>query len=220
MLGPPEPMLLDTCVVQNIEWVWDRMEENMTWTEERVSELEAQFGVPFANELLDLGYLVDHLQYEGFPWLVSASARQEFEQHAGSKRPGLLKGWRRLQEHQEDWAVESFRGVAASVLVPSPNVRINPLVLRGLGVASVHDIVADDGPLAGFPDRGDRALICDGLLSGVPAILTTDLRTFWSRRQLLYEFGLEVWRPSDALTAYIPKWKFEREDRARRFPSS
>ena len=74
-----------------------------------------------------------------YPWLVSASARQEVEQHAGSKRPGLLNGWRRLQEHQEDWAVESFRGVAASVLVPSPNVRINPLVLRGLGVASVEE---------------------------------------------------------------------------------
>ncbi len=101
-------MLLDTCVVQNIEWVWDRMEENVEWTDERVAELESQFGAALANEILDLGHLVEHLQWEGFPWLVSASARSEFEQHAGSKRPGLLKGWSHLHGHQEDWQLSRF----------------------------------------------------------------------------------------------------------------
>ncbi len=105
------------------------------------------------------------------------------------------------------------------MLVPTPDVRINPLILRGLGVSGVDEIVADDGPLSECPDRGDRALIRDGLLSGVPAILTTDLRTFWSRRTVLYDLGIEIWRPSDALTAYIPKWAKERDERARRWPS-
>lgn len=215
-LGPPEPMLLDTCVIQNIEWVWDRVEEDADWTEERVAEVESTFGRAFADELLALGHLVSHLQWDGFPWLVSASARDEFERHSGTKRPGLLGGWTRLAEAQEDWGIDSFRGAAPSVLVPTPDVSVHPLILRGLGVASVEEIVADDGPLATFPDRGDRALIRDALLSGVPAILTTDLRTFWSRRALLYDVGLEVWRPSDALTAYLPKWAADGEMFARR----
>jgi hypothetical protein len=51
--------------------------------------------------------------------------------------------------------------------------------------------------------------VCDALLSGVPAILTTDLRSFWNHRAALYDYGLEVWRPEDALTAYEPVWAAE-----------
>ena len=204
-------MLLDTCVIQNVEWVWDRMEEEGGghWTEERVQELERQFGPQLAEELLALGYLVDHLQWEGFPWLVSATARGEIERFQGRRQAGILRGWTRLSEAQGDWAIESFRGVAASVLEPSAEVRINPIILRGLGVSSVDEIVGDDGPLSVFRDRGDKALIRDALLSGVPAILTTDLRSFWNHRETLYDHGLEVWRPEDALTAYEPVWAAE-----------
>jgi hypothetical protein len=215
-LGPPEPMLLDTCVIQNIEWVWDRIEEDTDWTTERVGELQGTVGRKFADELLALGGLVSHFQWEGFPWVVSASARDEFERHAGPKRLGLLSGWTRLAQAQEEWSHEAFRGAAPSVLVPTRGMRIHPLILRGLGVRSVEDIVGDEGPLGAFPDRGDRALIRDALLSGVPAILTTDLRTFWSRRTVLYALGLEVWRPTDALTAYLPKWAAQEEVFAKR----
>jgi hypothetical protein len=31
---------------------------------------------------------------------------------------------------------------------------------------------------------------------GVPAILTTDLKSFWRHRQWLFGRGVEVWRPS------------------------
>jgi len=221
MLGPPEPMLLDTCVIQNIEWVWDRMEEpdGGQWTEERVAALEARFGADLTEELLCLGYLVDHFQYEGgFPWLVSSSTRAEIERFTGpgEKPARILQGWTRLSEASDEWALDSFGSTAPAFLDASRQVRPNPLILRGLGVASVEEIVADSGPLSAFPHQGDRALIRDALLSGVPAILTTDLRSFWANRETLFDFGLEVWRPSDALGAYEPQWAAEQEVLARR----
>jgi hypothetical protein len=214
-------MLLDTCVIQNIEWVWKRMEENiahdMEWTEERVAQLEVRFGPALANELLDLGTLVSRFEWESsFPWLVSSSARKEFEQVAGRKGPGLISGWKHLSELQDDWCSDAFNGASPGILVPTPTTRVNPLILHGLDVASVGEIVADGGPLDSFSDPGDRALIRDALLSGVPAILTTDLRTFWSKRAALYDYGLEVWRPSDVLTTYIPKWAEQERMLARR----
>ncbi len=211
-------MLLDTCVIQNIEWVWDRIEEPecSQWTEEGVQRLEEQFGARFANELLCLGYLVDHLQWEGFPWLVSASAQDEIGRSRGRRRPGVLRGWERLSESQADWNVSSFRGVAPSVLDPTGAVRVNPLILRGIGVSSVDEITADNGPLSSLRDAGDRALVRDAMLSGVPAILTTDLRSFWSQREAIYGLGVEIWCPSDALTAYEPKWAADAEKFARR----
>lgn len=56
----------------------------------------------------------------------------------------------------------------------------------------------------------------DALLSGVPAILTTDLRSFWNRREALYDYGVEIWRPSDALEAYERKWAEQAEEFPRR----
>jgi hypothetical protein len=221
MLGAPEPMLLDTCVIQNIEWVWDRMEEpdGGQWTEQRVAALEARFGADLAEDLLCLGDLVDHFQYEGgFPWLVSSSTRAEIERFTGpgEKPIRILQGWTRLSEAKDDWAPDSFGSTAPGFLDAAHQVRPNPLILRGLGVASVEEIVADSGPLSAFPHQGDRALIRDALLSGVPAILTTDLRSFWANRETLYDLGLEVWRPSDVLTAYEPQWAAEQEMFARR----
>lgn len=62
-------------------------------------------------------------------------------------------------------------------LSPESTARPNPLILRALGVSSVEEIVAANGPLAESRDRGDREIIREALLSGVPAILTTDLRS-------------------------------------------
>lgn len=212
MLGPPEPMLLDTCVIQNIEWVWDQMEApgGGHWSEERVAKLEQRFGTQLAEELLCLGSLVEKLQWCGFPWLVSASARAEIQATVGAKKPRSVAGWLRLFDAVEDWQAESFGGVAYMALHRTDSVRINPLILRGLGVASVDAIVADGGPLEFLRDSGDRALVRDALIAGVPAILTTDLRSFWSHRAALFEVGVEVWRPSDALVAYESRWLQER----------
>ena len=221
MLGPPEPMLLDTCVLQNIEWVWDRMEEPQGghWTDERVAALQARFGTNLVEELLALGFVVAHFEWEGgFPWVVSSSTRNEIERFpgAGEKPIAVLKGWNRLSEALDEWSAESLGGISPGFLNASLAVRPNPLILRGLGVANVEEIVADSGPLSAFSDRGDRAVIRDALLSGVPAILTTDLRSFWARRDTLYDFGLEVWRPSDALISYEMKWAADEEMLARR----
>lgn len=209
MIGPPEPMLLDTCLIQNIEWVWDRMAspQGGQWTEGQVAQLERRFGPTFANELLSLGYLVDYFQYVGgFPWLVSHSSEAEIRANGrpGAKR--VLRGWSRLADATDDWAPSSFRGVAPGILRPVGEVRINPLILRGLGVLSIAEIVADGGPLHVLRDAGDRALVRDALLAGVPAILTSDLRSFWAQRQPLYDLGLQIWRPSDVLDAYETLW--------------
>jgi hypothetical protein len=209
-------MLLDTCVIQNLEWVWDLVENNVTWTDERFAEVEAEFGTPLAVELLALDQLVDHLRWSGFPWLVSAGAQRELDRVLASKGEGLRAGWRRLAEAQQEWGTDSYGPVAPAILSPESTARPNPLILRGLGVSSVEEIVAANGPLAEFRDRGDREIIREALLSGVPAILTTDLRSFWAKREVVLEYGLEVWRSSDALRAYIPRWNAQEEEFARR----
>jgi hypothetical protein len=43
-------------------------------------------------------------------------------------------------------------------------------------------------------------------------ILTTDLRSFWAKREVVLEHGLEVGRASDALRAYIPRWNAQEEE--------
>lgn len=206
-LGPPEPMLLDTCVVQNIEWVWDRIEEDGgQWTDERIHDLKRHFGEGLAGELLALGFLVDKLQWNGYPWLVSASSLREIQVFRGLKADKVFRGWHRLYEHQEDWHHGSSNGAAPGILNPGEPTRISPLILQGLGVSTAAAIVADDGPLKAFHDEGDRKLIRDALLGNVPAILTTDLRSFWAHRSVLYDYELEVWKPSDALLAYESRW--------------
>ena len=114
------------------------------------------------------------------------------------------------------WSIESFRGVAPAVLDPTPEVRINPLILQALGVTERNEIVEDNGPLGVLKDMGNRMLVRDALLAGVPAILTMDLESFWRHRAALYHLGVEIWRPSDALAAYEPKWAEEAAFLARR----
>lgn len=131
------------------------------------NDWEHRFGTQLADELLCLGYLVDHLQWDGFPWLVSASARGEIERFRGHKQPDLLRGWKHLSDLQAEWALDSFRGVAPSVLDPTTDVRINPLILRGLGVNSVEKIRPMGGSLSPLRDPA-IALVRDALLSGFP----------------------------------------------------
>jgi hypothetical protein len=216
--GPPEPMLLDTCVIQNLDWVHQRSIEieahnsdEPFWSETRYRDLQDRYGEDLAGDLLDLGRLVQHFEDAGgFPWLVSASARGEFERVVSDRQVSLLDGWRHLRGLQEEWHVDAYAGVTPSVLDPSEPARINPLILRGLGVSCVDEIDDPAGPLRFLRDAGDRALVRDALVSGTPAILTTDVRSFWARRIELYEFGVEVWRPSHVLAAYRRKWALER----------
>ncbi|WP_407147862.1 hypothetical protein [Bradyrhizobium sp. ORS 86] len=43
---------------------------------------------------------------------------------------------------------------------------------------SVEQIVADGGPLGFLSDSGDRQVAAYALLANIPAILTTDRKTF------------------------------------------
>ena len=52
-------------------------------------------------------------------------------------------------------------------------------------------------PYGPFTDEGDVCLIWEAKQLAAPAILTTDLKSFWSHREWLYDKGVEVWRPSD-----------------------
>jgi hypothetical protein len=174
-----------------------------------------RFGTPLAVELLALDQLVDHLRWSGFPWLVSAGAQRELDRVVASKGEGLRAGWRRLAEAQEEWGTDSYGLVAPAILSPESTARPNPLILRGLGVSSVEEIVAANGPLAEFRHHGDREIIRETLLSGArdphdrPQIVL-------GKREVVLEHGLEVWRPSDALRAYIRRWNAQEEEFARR----
>ena len=57
-----------------------------------------------------------------------------------------------------------------------------------------------------MPDLGDRMLVAHALLANVPAILTTDRRTFWRYRRELRDLGVEVMRPKELLELYAPYW--------------
>ena len=59
-LRPPEPQLLDTCVVQNLDWV-DRQIElqggRVIWDDASLEELAQKYGNALAEDLIALGTL-------------------------------------------------------------------------------------------------------------------------------------------------------------------
>lgn len=205
--GPPEPLLLDTSVVQHLDWVWKRLDENIEWTDDTVKALESRFGPALVDELFALGHLVIRFEWDGFPWIVSASSEAEIKRARRANRTDLAGGWEYFAGHQEDWGLDAWGSIAPGMLSPSTffpdsRFRVSPLLLRSLGVATVEEIVDVDGPLRAFRDAGDRAVIREAIVSGAPGVLTTDLRSFWAHRDDTLQWGVEIWRPSDLLLAY------------------
>jgi hypothetical protein len=221
-LCPPEPHLLDTCVLQNLDWV-DRKIQAGTgdWSEERERELQQQFGVDLANDLLDLGTLYKRFEHDGgYPWLVCNAAVDEAAVLRNAKGDGVRQLIQFLIGHQEDWVGDAYPGIAQGLLLASRRARVSPLILRGLGVSSPEEVVDQRGPLAFLPDRGDRLVAAHALLANIPVILTTDRRTFWAHREQMLAFGVRVLRPSELLDLYIPYWdalsvEFERRRKSR-----
>lgn len=80
-LRPPEPQLLDTCVLQNLDWVDRQLEAAdgaVIWGDEEEHALIGRYGVDLAHDLLDLGTLYKCLEDRGgYPWLVCNSAIEE-----------------------------------------------------------------------------------------------------------------------------------------------
>jgi hypothetical protein len=197
--GPPAPMLLDTCVVQHVASVFTLTDES--WTEEAVQQVRQRYPQALAVEILALGDLVflNGDRGDGPLWAASSTARAELARVGGLKGARLQRWWQDLADYWE--------GVAEG-WPDCPQVRfddercVSPHQLALKFVPPVHQFPAPYAPAFGpFADAGDRALIREAIRGGFPAILTTDIRSFWRFRSWLYPHGLEVWRPSDAWQA-------------------
>lgn len=193
-------LLLDTCVVQNLHWARTRAPD--VGDEIEMRRLEERFGPAFAQELRAVAGLLEGveriLDVEGelCPFIVSRASWQELCRARGTRGEELRGEWRLWRARAQDFDAEAFE------IVPHPRFTAMPEVLGWPGpgqsclprLRDGWDTAEVFGP---FRDAGDRLLIQDAMRLEVPAILTTDLRTFWRHRGWLYAHGLEVWRPSD-----------------------
>lgn len=224
-LRPPEPQLLDTCVLQNLGWVDRQLEEkpDVVWDDAALLELSAKYGVDMANDLVDLGILYKQFEwFGGYPWLVCEVNSIEAAFVGGDRGLRLKDTIRFFGGHQEELCNATFPGVPLGLLSEGTSARISPLMLKGLGVKSVEQVFSSDGPLSFLRDDGDRRVAGYALLANIPAILTTDRKTFWKHRNVLRTFGVEVMRPSQLLALYEPYWaaisdEFERRRSESRF---
>jgi hypothetical protein len=208
-LCPPEPQLLDTCVLQNLDWIDRQLKEkhHVVWDEAAMHELSTVYGVDMANDLVDLGIMYKQFEYFGsYPWLVCKVNSSEASLSRGDKGSGLRDIIGFFGGHQDDLVNDAFPGVAIGLLGEPGSSRISPLIMKGLGVKSVEQIFSIGGPLSFLPDDGDRRIAGCALLANIPVILTTDRKTFWKHRNLLMDFGVEIMRPSQLLALYEPYW--------------
>ncbi len=218
-LCPPEPQLLDTCVLQNLGWVERQIESlgSVMWDDEAVANLTEKYGVELANDLIDIGILYTEFENRsGYPWLVSRTAHEEASHANGDNGARLLSLLSFFRDYQDDWPDETYPGIAKGLLFARQRIRVSPLLLRGLGVTSVDEIYSTTGPLAFLPDKGDRMITAEALVANVPILLTTDRATFWKHRVELSSFGLAVMRPTELLRLYKPYWKALDEEFLRR----
>lgn len=210
LLPHEEPILLDTCVLQDLAWVERKIAGGAgIWTDERIAELRARYGRAMAEELFVLGEMWDELQNgAGYFWLVATSSRDEVERVAGAKAEDIRDIFDYFAGHQEciQWA---FGWSIAPGALEGNAGRPSPLILRGLDVQTVEEISADDGPLAFLPDLGDRLLVRDALLANVPTILTLDRRSFWRHRARLCKLGVEVVLPTELSARYAASAQIE-----------
>jgi hypothetical protein len=170
-----------------------------------------------ANDLIDLGILYKQFENRsGYPWLVSQAAQGEAGLADGVKSVSLVAALEFFRGHQDDWSDEAFPAIARGLLFASGRFRVSPLLLRGLGVNSAHEIHSATGPLSFLPDEGDRMIAAEALIANVPVVLTADRATFWKHRAELDAFGLAVMRPTELLKLYEPYWQSLDEESMRR----
>ena len=208
-LRPLEPQLLDTCVLQKLDWIDRQLEEKarVVWDDAALLELSERYGSDTAVDLVDLGILYKQFEYfGGYPWLVCEANSSEASVFGGNRGVRLRDIVRFFDRHQEDVPNHVFPGVALGLLGEGKSIRISPLILKGLGVKSAQHILGSDGPLSFLRDEGDRRVAGYALVANIPAILTTDRKTFWKHRDALRDLGVEVMRPSELLDLYEPYW--------------
>lgn len=220
-LRPAEPQLLDTSVLQNLDWVDHILSKaggSVSWDESKVVALERRFGEELARDLLDLGTLYKSFEHYGsYPWLICDTALGEaavLQTEKGKRLRDLLDF---LLGHQDEWSNDAYPGIAQGLLGARGNSpRVSPLILKALGVASPQEVDAVDGPLSFLRDSGDRKFVAHALFANISVILTTDRRTFWAHRSRLQELGVSVMRPSELLPLYLPYWDALEAEFARR----
>lgn len=218
-LCPPEPQLLDTCVLQNLDWVDRQLEAkgSIVWDDVTTADLVAQYGTELARDLIDIGILYKRFEdRSGYPWLVCDAAVEEAGLLQGTRGPSVRNLIEFLVQHQGDWSNDAYPGITQGLVLAKGRGHVSPLILRGLGVKLVEEIHAVDGPLKFLPDRGDRLVASHALLSNIPVVLTTDRKTFWAHRDRLLALGLQVMRPGELLELYEPYWAMLEAEFARR----
>ncbi|MGN6548682.1 MAG: hypothetical protein ACTHJ3_02130 [Pararhizobium sp.] len=208
-LRPPEPQLLDTCILQNLDWVDRQLEDKgqVVWDDAALLNLANDYGVEIANDLVDLGVLYKEFEDRGgYPWLVCGVNSTEASRFGGARglRLNDIVGF--FGRHQQDISNKAYPGVPIGMLTATGLLRVSPLILKGLGVGSLDEVFAKDGPLSFLGDEGDRRVAGYAVVSNIPAVLTTDRKTFWKHRERLSDFGVEIIRPSELLVRYEPYW--------------
>jgi hypothetical protein len=192
-------MLLDTCTIRHLLYVTDLFQNERGLDENSAGVLVSRFGASFGRELAALADLLTMFSDNGPPWAVSETSLAELGRVGGDKGLRLRRSWSDWSHYWSGWADDVPDLINHSGLMwPRIAVSEDQLTLFELP-ATMPSRVEPRGVLA---DAGDCALVRDAMRAGVPAILTTDLRSFWRNRRALYGYGLEVWRPSDAWAAY------------------
>jgi hypothetical protein len=154
-----------------------------------------------AHELGCLTDLIQHLQFRHyFAWLVSHTSEAEFQRSPADRRRRLEKAWQHVADDNECWEADAYPALNRRALSRSHDDELPNQLRLALPRESLMDVPT--GWLQAIPDAGDRQLLREARSAGVPAVLTTDLRSLWRNRGSLYAFGIEVWRPSDALWCY------------------
>lgn len=218
-LRPPEPQLLYTCVLQNLDWV-DRQiadRKDSAWSDEEYAGLCGRYGQQMADDLIDLGCLYKQFEWRGgYPWLVCETNFQEIERARGIHAARLKDIVTFVHGHQDDWVPDSYGGSTPGLLWRKGLKYVSPLTLKGLGIKHPEQLFQSDGPLNFLHDEGDRQMAGTAIYANVPAVLTTDRSTFWKFRNSLRDFGLLVMRPSELLQGYDAYWKAVDEEMERR----
>jgi hypothetical protein len=113
---PPEPQLLDTCTIQNLNWVDRTLAEaggTIKWNRRRLECLAERYGPKQAKDLVDLGTLYVEFECRGaYPWLVSRVSVEECGVLHGEKGDEIRGMLRHLAGHQEDLSPASYPSVA------------------------------------------------------------------------------------------------------------
>ena len=197
-----EPMLLDTCLVQRLKEVMDMICEDWRWRDGAPERLMQQYGDSYGRELVALGEIVQLTHYSGPPWIVSRTSLLEFLNARPDQRQPLLNWWSEWASYWEASAPGYPEFDAHALFDAGSQVSPDQLSLQ-LEVPRLSPIERPTFPP--FKDRGDCALIRDALRSGVPSILTVDLRSFWRFRSHLEPLGIRVNRPSDVWASVRPR---------------